>query len=658
MRLSFKSALMTFVLMSGIVQAPQALASAPPAAERPSDQTRGDTNRAAIDRERRYAGLTLADAIRQSLIEDDLDFAFATMSALGEASGAGAGSRYFGAVRAFARGDFSEVATALKDVDTDDMLVASVRTWSLVGQGKADEAARVWDTYGDSGRKPFYATYRALLAEQAGQTEAALRQYRIAESTGELLFAKDLAKRYAVLLVKANKERDALTMFDAVFGETKALDTHEAAFRQTLVSKRPPAQQNITPRSAVSGLMSNYASAGILVRMMRPEADAPPEPPANSPAGRTTDPDTVFVSDALTFRTALLIDPSNAAARFSLARMFSDLDEDDAARKTLEAIVAGPRLNDARMALAGVYGSLENPKRGLEILDTIPETARDADWWDRKGDLLIARGEYAQGLIAVQRSVASATGRGEWAQDVAQLSLANALNFAGQETQARNIAEALVTRLEKRNPIRGAAAGFLTRFESTRALGQVAARESLTAFGADGRAKVAVGGALVRDPATRAEGIQLLRDGVAEFSRSPIMLNALGYNLVAHDVNLEEGFRLLQKAFDARPTSGAIMDSLGRAHYKLGNLEEAQRLIEGAVALRLDSPDPEIYDNLGDVYWRQGRLDDARAQWRKAKSLGGAYEDRDALDGKIRDGLTTPAPIRRDIPIIAEPGSV
>jgi tetratricopeptide (TPR) repeat protein len=658
MRLSLRSIVSALALVGAMGQAPAAFAAAPPAVERPSDQARSDAGRASIERERRYAGLTLGDAIRQSLIDDDLEFAFTTMSALGQSSGEGASSRYFTGVRAFARGDFADAVDVLKAADTEDMLVAAVRTWSLVGQGKATDAVAVWDRYGDSGQKPFYATYRALLAEQAGQTDVALRNYRIAESTGELLFTKDLAKRYGALLVKTGKDRDAVRMFDAIFGEVKALDASEAAFRASLIAKRPLALDPITPRGAVSGLMSNYAAAGILVRMIR----AQPDPAAPTGAQRTPptppDQDSIFVGDALTLRTALLVDPSNVAARFALAQMFTVLDEDEAAQKTLEPIVTGPRVNEARFALAGVYASLENPKRGLEILDSIPVVARDANWWDRRGDLLIARGDFAAGLVAAQRSVAAARGKGDWAQDLAQLSLVNALIYAGKESEAMTLAQALVTRLEKRNPIRGGAAVYLARAQASRSVAQAAARDALTSFGADGRTKVSIGGLLVRDPATRAEGIALLREGQAEFPRSAVIMNSLGYSLIAHDIDLDEGYRLLQKANEARPNSGAIMDSLGRANYKLGNLEEAQRLIERAIAIRADSPDPEIHDNLGDVYWHQGRQEDARAQWRKAKAIGGAYEERDELDAKIREGLKTPAPVRRDVPVIAEPGSV
>jgi tetratricopeptide (TPR) repeat protein len=654
MHVSVKSLIATAVLIGAIGQPQVTLASAPPSAERPADQRRESAANTAAERERRYAGLTVGDAFRRSLIDDDLDYVFSTMEELGQASGDLAGTRYFNGVRAFARGDFADATRELKDADTEDMMVAAVRTWALVGQGKPTEAVALWDGYGDNGSKPFYAIYRGLLAEQAGQAAAAMRQYNIAKSTGELMFAPDLAKRYAVLLVKAGKDRDAIRMFDEVFGEAKALDAQDTAFRQSLIAKRPQAQNAITPQNAVSALISNFATLRMIARRVGPpegEGAAKPEQPKASA-------DELFVDDTLALRTALLVDPRNEDVRFILAEMFSDIDEEEAARKTIEPVVSGPRVNEARLTLAAIYGNLEDPKRGLDMLDMIPEAARDGDWWNTRTDLLITRGDYAGALLAAQQCVVKARGRGDWAQDAAQVVLASALDYAGKHDEAKAIAKTLAGRLEKNNPIRGATARFLVGHNDTRALGQAVARDSITALAADGRTKIAAGSTLTRDPATRSEGIQLIRDGARDFARSPAVMNALGYTLITYDVDLEEGFRLLQKANAERPNSGAIMDSLGRAYYKLGNLEEAQRLIEGAALIRVESPDPEIFDNLGDVYWHLGRKEDARAQWRKAKALGGAYEERDGLDGKIRDGLTTPAPTRRDVPVIAEPDSV
>lgn len=639
-------------LVSGLWMAPLASYAAPSASERPVDQQRGAPS--ALERERRYAGLTLGDAIRQSLIDDDLDFAITSMSALAASNGDAALGKYFSGVRAFARGEFAQAAQELATADSEDMMVASVRAWALVGNNQATEAVRVWDTYGDSGRKPFYPTYRALLAEQAGQRDVALRNYQIARSTGELVFAKDLAKRFAVLLVGAGKQSDALALFDDIFGETNALEPDEAAFRQSLVARRPLAQPAISPRAAVSGIMSNYAMAGMVVRMFRAENAADgDEKPAVTP-----DTDALFVSDALTLRTALLINPENLDARFSLADMFTAMDEDEAAKNILMGINTGPRLNDARLQLARTLNRLEDPGLGLTTLNMIPETSRDAAWWDTMGEILTSKGKYSDALQAVERSVALGKGKGEWGEQIGQLSLATAFTYVDRRPDANVIAQALVTKLEPNNPLRGAAGDILLETPATRETGLAAVRASLNAIGSNGRSKVGVGSALMSDPATRDEGVRLMREGLAEFPRSATLMNALGYNLVRYDIDLDEGFRLLQKALDARPNSGSIMDSLGRAHYKLGNLDEAQRLIETAIVALKDRVDPEVHDNLGDVYWHQGKRVEARAQWQRAKDIGGAYDGRPALEGKIRNGLTTPAPTRRDVPIIAEPGSV
>jgi Flp pilus assembly protein TadD len=53
------------------------------------------------------------------------------------------------------------------------------------------------------------------------------------------------------------------------------------------------------------------------------------------------------------------------------------------------------------------------------------------------------------------------------------------------------------------------------------------------------------------------------------------------------------------------PNDGYIVDSLGWAHYRLGEYEDAVRELERAVELR--PADPTINDHLGDAYWQVGR---------------------------------------------------
>ena len=80
------------------------------------------------------------------------------------------------------------------------------------------------------------------------------------------------------------------------------------------------------------------------------------------------------------------------------------------------------------------------------------------------------------------------------------------------------------------------------------------------------------------------------------------MLNYLGYSWVDQGLNLEEAFRMLRKAVELQPNDGYIVDSLGWAHFKLGQYPEAAETLERAIALK--PADPVLNDHLGDAYWR------------------------------------------------------
>lgn len=117
----------------------------------------------------------------------------------------------------------------------------------------------------------------------------------------------------------------------------------------------------------------------------------------------------------------------------------------------------------------------------------------------------------------------------------------------------------------------------------------------------------------------------------------PDVLNYLGYTWVDRGERLEEGLAMIERAVEARPSSGAIIDSLGWAHYRLGDFETALNYLERAVAL---SPaDPVLNDHLGDAYWRVGRRTEARFQWRRALTLEPTEANRASLEAKLEEGL-------------------
>jgi len=125
-------------------------------------------------------------------------------------------------------------------------------------------------------------------------------------------------------------------------------------------------------------------------------------------------------------------------------------------------------------------------------------------------------------------------------------------------------------------------------------------------------------------------------------------LNYLGYTWVDRGENLTEAFDMIRDAVEQEPRSGAIVDSLGWAHYKLGEYEEAKVNLEKAVALSPSSA--TIVDHLGDVYWKLGRKREAGFQWKRALLFEPTDKERETIDIKLKGGLEAVPPATNDDP--------
>ena len=117
----------------------------------------------------------------------------------------------------------------------------------------------------------------------------------------------------------------------------------------------------------------------------------------------------------------------------------------------------------------------------------------------------------------------------------------------------------------------------------------------------------------------------------------PLVLNYLGYSWVDQGVKLDEAFKMLRRAVELRPNDGYIVDSLGWAHYKLGQYSEATQTLERAVDLK--PADPVLNDHLGDAYWRVDRKTEARFQWNHARDMKPEPDELPAILEKIDGGL-------------------
>ncbi len=109
---------------------------------------------------------------------------------------------------------------------------------------------------------------------------------------------------------------------------------------------------------------------------------------------------------------------------------------------------------------------------------------------------------------------------------------------------------------------------------------------------------------------------KLLRQVIALKPDNAHAHNALGYSLADRQQRLPEARQLIQRALELAPGDPFITDSLGWVEFRLGNRDEALRLLKTAYGAR---PDPEIAAHFGEVLWAAGQRDEARRVWREGR---------------------------------------
>ena len=149
------------------------------------------------------------------------------------------------------------------------------------------------------------------------------------------------------------------------------------------------------------------------------------------------------------------------------------------------------------------------------------------------------------------------------------------------------------------------------------------------------------------------EALKTLRRELFERPNDPNAMNALGYYLISHTDELDQAYRLLFRATSLVPRSPHILDSFGWARYKYGDLDVAERVIEGSKDLISPEKNWEIEDHLGDIYWHRGKEEKAREAWQSALEVFPPKRYRANIEKKLKDGITEDAPEKRKIPLVS-----
>lgn len=614
----------------------------------------GAPRSSAEDRALRYFDLSVQDAMYIALVEGDFEFAVATLGGLATATSSRELLGYVSGVQALKREDYNAAAAAFARTETDDMVGAALGMITQLQIGNEAAGIARWEQFGaEAGGAPFFKPWRGWLAERAGDRAAALALWREADAGEEFLFSPEVAKRYFVLLAQADGPRAAVERMDDIFGPVEIMDQDLRELRAAILARRARMPE-LSLRQAGAEMLRSYVTLMQLARM------APQEQRRGRRAAQRPDADAVFINDALYMRTALVLDPNNPILRSEMASLLSDYGEHRAARAVLEAPGAPPPSSQTLMELSSYASSLHKIADAITYLERVPNGERTISWHQRRAWLALAQRQWPKALEEVRTALRLAERSGDpRVLATAQWQAAGVYFQTGDaETGTRMLDQALQA-VEPDDILRGYLGLSLAFYVPERRAEAIRiVRRSLGGFGVDHNFLASFGYILTESEATLEEGIGYLREALSMRPRSPDMLNNLGYALVDKDYDLEEGFLLLQTAHERNPDDAAITDSLGWAYFKLGHLNEALTLLEMAVRQTAEDPSAEVIDHLGDVLWHVGRRDEARARWREASEIDMSYDGLPALREKLANGLTTPPPPRRDLPVADDPDAI
>ncbi len=141
-------------------------------------------------------------------------------------------------------------------------------------------------------------------------------------------------------------------------------------------------------------------------------------------------------------------------------------------------------------------------------------------------------------------------------------------------------------------------------------------------------------GAMLEKQKQFGDAEKIFRQILAKDPKHGPTLNYLGYMMADRGERLTEALSLIKRAIDLDPHNGAYIDSLGWAHFKLNQLDLAEKYLKQAAdQLPRDSA---VQVHLGDLLSRRGRPNEAIEAWKRALAGDGESIDRAEVERKMK----------------------
>lgn len=124
---------------------------------------------------------------------------------------------------------------------------------------------------------------------------------------------------------------------------------------------------------------------------------------------------------------------------------------------------------------------------------------------------------------------------------------------------------------------------------------------------------------------------QSYKKAIALDPKNAMALNNYAYHLSVDGKNLEQALQMAKKANEISPNNATYLDTLAWVYYKLGEYEEAKRVMQQAMSFDKEKS-PELALHYGDILDALGSTFMAQTYWRKALEWGA---DADKVNSRI-----------------------
>jgi tetratricopeptide (TPR) repeat protein len=435
---------------------------------------------------------------------------------------------------------------------------------------------------------------RALIQRQTPNERAAtiVSVPRFLASMADKARALAIAEQALAPFAKGDATRTAVRT--ALGRLALAADQPEAALSQ---ARKALADEPAAPGPALLALdlMPKLEGAEALVQGYLAGTDA--LPPVRLAYARALDQLQRIGEAAVQVRQALVKEPEQATAWLSLGAYLVDLRENDEAVAALERFL---RLDAAASPKAEAASGDEHAnRRGMtELAYLLLAQAQD-----QRGDLATAA-SWLDRIEPNRLDMSALTRRASLMVQAGRVEQARALV---RDTPLRDEPEARTRLLAEAQVLRDARL-WQAAYDLLLAALRQAPDDTVLMYEM----------AMVADRLARFDDMEaLLRRVIALKPDDHQAHNALGYSLADRNLRLEEARSLVRRAAELAPHDPFIIDSQGWVAYRLGQREEALKLLRRA---HLARPHVEVAAHLGEVLWAMGQEDEARRIWRDGRA--------------------------------------